>query len=86
MISYGTIDVMHRIRRGQEFVLRDFFPTDQLGSVVGLYFIKGLYLFFWSLLLAVPGIIKSYSYSQAMFILNDNPGIGLMKRSHVVVK
>ena len=61
MISYGTIDVMHRIRRGQEFVLRDFFPTDQLGSVVGLYFIKGLYLFFWSFLLAVPGIIKSYS-------------------------
>lgn len=77
MISYGTIDVMHRIRRGQEFGLRDFFPTDQLGSVVGLYFIKGLYLFFWSLLLAVPGIIKSYSYSQAMFILNDNPGIGI---------
>ena len=77
MISYGTIDVMHRIRRGQEFGLRDFFPTDQLGSVVGLYFIKGLYLFFWSFLLAVPGIIKSYSYSQAMFILNDNPGIGI---------
>ena len=75
MISYGTIDVMHRIRRGQEFVLRDFFPTDQLGSVVGLYFIKGLYLFFWSLLLAVPGIIKSYEYRMVPYILAENPGM-----------
>ncbi len=77
IISYGTIDVMRRIRREQEFSLRDFFPTDRLGAVVGLYFIKGLYIFFWSLLFAIPGIIKSYSYSQAMFILNDNPGIGI---------
>lgn len=77
IVSYGTIDVMTRIRRGQEFELSDFFPTDQMGAVVGLYFVKGLYLFLWSLLLAIPGMIKAYSYSQAMFILNDNPGIGI---------
>ena len=29
----------------------------------------------WSLLLIVPGIIKSFSYSQAMFILAENPGM-----------
>ena len=33
MISYGTIDVMHRTRRGQEFGLRNFFPTDHANDV-----------------------------------------------------
>ncbi|MFF2093003.1 DUF975 family protein [Paenibacillus sp. NPDC058174] len=32
--------------------------------------------FLWSLLLVIPGIIKSYSYSQVPFILADNPNIG----------
>lgn len=77
IVSYGSIDVMRRIRRGQDFGLRDFFPTDQLGAVVGLVFVKNIYLFLWSLLFAIPGIIKAYSYSQAMFIMNDNPGIGI---------
>lgn len=29
----------------------------------------------WSLLLIIPGIIKSFSYSQAYFILAENPGM-----------
>lgn len=77
ILSYGTIDVMQRIRRGQDFELRDFFPTDQIGSAVGLMFVKDLYLFLWSLLFVIPGVVKAYSYSQAMFILNENPGMGI---------
>lgn len=41
-----------------------------------VYFLQGLFTFLWSLLLIVPGIIKRYAYSQAMFILADNPDIG----------
>ncbi|MDE5978061.1 MAG: DUF975 family protein [Turicibacter sp.] len=77
MISYGTIDVLRRVRRGQDFDLKDFLPTDQLSKVAGLYFVRGLYLFLWGLLLVIPGVIKTYSYSQAMFILNDHPEIGI---------
>ena len=77
ILSYGTIDVMQRIRRGQDFELKDFFPTDQIGSAVGLMFVKDLYLFLWSLLFVIPGLVKAYSYSQAMFILNENPGMGI---------
>ena len=77
ILSYGTIDVMQRIRRGQYFELKDFFPTDQIGSAVGLMFVKDLYLFLWSLLFVIPGLVKAYSYSQAMFILNENPGMGI---------
>ncbi|MBP5570902.1 MAG: DUF975 family protein [Prevotella sp.] len=32
-----------------------------------------VYTFLWALLLIIPGIIKSISYSQTYFILKDNP-------------
>ncbi|URN96536.1 MAG: DUF975 family protein [Candidatus Pristimantibacillus lignocellulolyticus] len=37
---------------------------------------RGLLNFLWTLLLIIPGIIKSYAYSQVPFILADNPNIG----------
>jgi uncharacterized membrane protein len=33
----------------------------------------------WTLLLIVPGIIAGYRYSQAFYILRDNPEIGAME-------
>lgn len=38
----------------------------------------GLFTFLWSLLLVVPGIIASYRYSQAYYILLDNPDMSAM--------
>lgn len=32
-----------------------------------------LYLFFWSLLFCIPGIIKSYSYAMTPYIIKDHP-------------
>lgn len=36
-------------------------------------FLQGLYTALWTLLLIVPGIIKTYSYSMTPYILKDNP-------------
>lgn len=38
-----------------------------------LYLLVNLYLFLWTLLFIIPGIIKSFSYSMTYFILNDHP-------------
>ena len=38
-------------------------------------FLVGLFTFLWSLLLFVPGIVKACSYSQAMYILADDPSL-----------
>ncbi len=43
------------------------------GRVVKGMFLKGLFLFFWTLLLIVPGIIKSFSYRMVPYILIDQP-------------
>lgn len=38
-----------------------------------LYVLNSVFIFLWSLLLFVPGIMKSYSYSMSYYILADNP-------------
>ena len=38
-------------------------------------FLRGLFIFLWSLLLIIPGIIKSYSYAMTPFIMADNPSM-----------
>lgn len=35
--------------------------------------LKSIYILLWSLLLVVPGIIKSYSYDMTEFVLRDHP-------------
>ncbi|CRH21931.1 conserved membrane hypothetical protein [Carnobacterium maltaromaticum] len=47
-------------------------------KTIGLIIMMGIFTGLWSLLFIVPGIIKSYSYSQALNILKDNPEIGIM--------
>lgn len=52
----------------------DYFKT--FWPAFKVVFLQELFTFLWSLLLIIPGIIKSYAYSQAMYILADNPDIG----------
>lgn len=43
-----------------------------------LSFVAGIFIILWSLLLVVPGIIKTYSYSMAFYILAENPEMSAM--------
>lgn len=54
-------------------------PTNHLLKVVGLYIVISILTFLWSLLFVIPGIIASYSYRQAYYILHDHPEYGIMK-------
>lgn len=59
---------------GQEFEVRDLFSQFSRFSVGFLqYFLRQLFVILWTLLLIIPGIIKSYSYAMTPFILNDHP-------------
>ena len=44
-----------------------------------LEIVTGFLIFFWSLLLVVPGIIAAYRYAMAPFIFFDNPEKGAMQ-------
>ncbi|AKS38122.1 membrane protein [Anoxybacillus gonensis] len=42
-------------------------------KLIGTSLLFGLFVFLWSLLFIIPGIIKSLSYSQTFFLLKDHP-------------
>ncbi len=44
-------------------------------NVVLTMFLKELYIFLWSLLLIIPGVVKSYSYRLVPYILAEEPGM-----------
>ena len=42
-----------------------------------------LWVFLWSLLFVIPGIVKFYSYSMMFFVLAENPKIGVEKAMNI---
>ena len=51
------------------------FKSGNYLNVVKIMFLMNLKIFLWSLLLFIPGIIKSYQYYMIPYILAENPGI-----------
>ena len=52
-----------------------FYRDGHFVGAVGTQLLVSLYTWLWSLLFVIPGIIKTYSYSQARFIKAENPNI-----------
>ena len=50
-----------------------------VGKVILLSVLKTIFVFLWSLLLFVPGIIAMYRYKMALYILLDNPQMSVMQ-------
>lgn len=48
---------------------------NRFGTALGAYLLMCLYIFLWTLLLIIPGIIASYSYSMMFFIMADDPSV-----------
>ncbi|WP_160685430.1 DUF975 family protein [Clostridium sp. C2-6-12] len=55
------------------------FDGPNYGGIIKTMLLKDVYLFLWTLLLIIPGIVKGYSYSMVPYILADNPNIGVKK-------
>lgn len=51
-----------------------FSQKDRLWDGFCMKFLQGLYIALWSLLLVIPGIVKSYSYAMTPYIMSQNPG------------
>lgn len=47
--------------------------TGNYGNVVLTQFLRNLYIFLWTLLFIIPGIVRSYGYFAVPYILAENP-------------
>lgn len=80
MITTGImIFVIRTVREGKGNYgnLLDGLPV--LFRVVCLYLVEGIFIFLWSMLLVIPGIIAAIRYSQAIYLLLDHPEMGIME-------
>nr|AGS53866.1 integral membrane protein [uncultured bacterium contig00094] len=76
--------------RGEEFAISNIFDGFKrfIPSFLLCLFMY-LFVFLWCLLLIIPGIIKSFSYSMAYYIIYDDPNVKpleALKKSQVMMK
>ena len=67
------------ISRNQDAKLEQIFQGfKNFGTALGAYVLTSLFIFLWTLLLIIPGIIAAISYSMTFYILADDNSIGAM--------
>lgn len=72
-----TIFFLAVFRRHDVHVTDIFLGFEKFGKALGLYLFQSLFIFLWSLLFVIPGIVAAFRYSQAFFILADDPTKGI---------
>ncbi len=69
--------VLLRLVRGESVRVGNVFDSFSSARLyfrtLGLYLLTIIYTVLWSILLIIPGIIKSLAYSQAYYVFRDNP-------------
>lgn len=90
MIYSYEIIFLDNLRSGKAFDVQSLFEgyNDYL-RITGTYLLMCVYICLWTLLLVIPGIIKSVAYSQTLFILRDEPTLkynGAIERSMAMME
>lgn len=74
-LGYAKFNLTIVDRKDTQF--RDLFSQfDRIGAGFCMQFLRGLYIFFWTLLLIIPGIIASYSYAMTPYVMVEHPEYG----------
>lgn len=66
-----NLDLVDRQKEPEISTLFGYFP--HWSTMVAARFLQGLYVFLWSLLLIIPGIVAGYSYAMTSYILAEHP-------------
>ncbi len=80
VLGAGFVLYCMAVRRGERaeyLTLFDGFSF--VGKIIGLQIVINCFVFLWSMLFAIPGIIAAYRYRFALYNLYENPGIGIME-------
>lgn len=76
-LNLGVAMANLKVIREQRVEIENTFDGfKNFGNAFLLSLINKIFIILWSLLLIIPGIIKTYSYSMSFYILADNPDMG----------
>lgn len=75
-LTYSIKVIFLDLNRGQELNASDLFGGfKDYGRILLTMLLTDIYIFLWSLLFVIPGIIKYYSYSMVPYVLRDYPDL-----------
>jgi len=80
ILDAGFINFCMKTYRTQSTEFKDIFNGFLFFTkVLSIFLLTSLFIFLWSLLLLIPGIVAGYRYRQAYYILFDDPRKGAMQ-------
>ena len=80
VLGTGYILYTMNVRKGLETPYATLFDGFLFaGKVILLQIVMGIFIFLWSMLLIIPGIVAGYRYRFALYNLCENPKIGVME-------
>lgn len=75
-LEWGLSILFLDLIRGKSLAIENLFDGfKDYGRIMLTLLLQYVYIVLWTVLLIVPGIIKSYSYSMTSFIMKDNKEI-----------
>lgn len=87
VLEFSMISVYVKMSHGPEPVsIENFIEGLSLwakGILCGMW--KALWIFLWSLLFIIPGLVKSYAYSQTEYLLNEYPELSVTKAMRISI-
>lgn len=76
VLGLALVKVYLKMTEGVKPAIGDLFSClDQIWASFKVTILTALFTSLWSMLFVIPGIIKSISYSMAMYILAENPNL-----------
>ena len=75
-ITLGYVKFNLNLIDGKQAEVSDLFSEfKRLGTAFVMQFLRSLYIILWTFVFIIPGIIASYSYAMAPYILLENQGM-----------
>ena len=77
-VNFSFVYIAKKVYNQETILFKDiFFGYTKIIRFILLYLLQMIYIFLWSLLLVIPGIIKTFSYAMCPYIAVDNPELSV---------
>jgi uncharacterized membrane protein len=75
-LGWGFAIIFLKVKRGEDLSIGTLFDGfKEYARIFLTMLLRNVYIFLWTLLLVIPGIIKGYSYVITDYILKDRPDL-----------
>ena len=79
-VELGVCAYFSKLALGENADVNDEFAYFKyFGKAFGLRLVTSVFVFLWSLLFVIPGLVAAYRYAMAPYIMAEHPEMGIME-------